>query len=138
MKAYLLVALLGMVAFEASAEAQCANYQKEGSYFSGRRFTNWEVLPVSVSDAMKRIKIEAVGAGLTLKTEDKEAGLLVFEQHASGTKGQVTLPTNVVVTPEGNNAVKVAVTRTTPSGYMTSDAYQRQFLCAVIDAARGT
>ncbi len=134
---YLLVALFGMLAFEASAQSECANYKKEGSLFSGRRFTNWDIVPVSPDVAMKRIKIEAVGSGLILKAEDKDAGLLVFEQHLSGGTGQITMPSNVVVTPEGKAASKVAVTRTVPSGYATGEGYQRESLCFLINAAYG-
>jgi hypothetical protein len=134
---YLIVAVLGMLAFDASAKSACPNYKQEGSYLAGRTFSNWDVVPVSAEVAFKRIKIEAVKSGLTLKSEDKESGLLMFEQNAQGSKGQVTLPWNVVISPESATSSKVEVTKLTPSGYMTGEKFQRESTCAVINAATG-
>jgi hypothetical protein len=135
---YLIVAVLGMLAFDASAKSDCPNYQVEGSYLAGRRFSNWDVVPVSAEEAYKRIKIEAVTSGLSVKSEDKESGLLMFEQTVSGGKGsQINLPWNVVITPEGKTSSKVKIVKTTPSGYMTGEKFQRESMCAVINAATG-
>jgi len=137
MKKYLVVAVLGLLAFDASAKSECPNYKQEGSYFAGRKFTNWDVVPVSADVAYKRIKVEGVSSGLTLKSEDKEAGLLMFEQNASGSNGQVTLPWNVVITPQGATSSKVMVTKLTPGGYATGENFQRESTCAVINSATG-
>ena len=137
-KMYLIVAVLGMLAFDVSAKSECPNYQVEGSYLAGRRFSNWDVVPVSAEEAYKRIKIEAVTSGLSVKSEDKESGLLMFEQTVSGGKGsQINLPWNVVITPEGKTSSKVKIVKTTPSGYMTGEKFQRESMCAVINAATG-
>ncbi len=137
-KMYLVVAALGMLAFDVSAKSECPNYEVEGSYLAGRRFSNWDIVPVSADVAFKRIKVEGVSSGLTIKSEDKEAGLLMFEQSVSnGSRGQVTLPWNVVITPEGKSSAKVKVIKTTPAGYMTGEKFQKESMCAVINSATG-
>ncbi|MFI8719107.1 hypothetical protein ACIGHF_14660 [Stenotrophomonas sp. NPDC077464] len=137
MRKYLIAATLGLLVFNASAKSDCPNYKQVGSYFAGRTFTSWDVVPVSAEVAYKRIKIEGVKSGLTLRSEDKESGLLMFEQNTQGSKGQVTLPWNVAITPQGANASKVEVTKLTPGGYMTGEKFQRESTCAVINAATG-
>lgn len=133
---YLMVAALALLAFDASAQKACeTNYVQEGSFFAGRKFTTWEVVPVAPAQAFKRIKIEGVKAGLTLKTSDEESGLLVFEQNAQGSKGQVTLPWNVLIEPEGKTSSKITVTKLTPGGFNTSEKFQRESTCGVIEAA---
>lgn len=136
MNKILMVAVLGLLAFEASAQKACeTNYVQEGSFFAGRKFTNWDVVPVSAEQAFKRIKIEGVKSGLTLKSEDKDSGLLMFEQNARGDKGQVTLPWNILIEPQGKTSAKVTVTKLTPGGYNTSEKFQRASTCGVIEAA---
>lgn len=145
-KMYLVAAVLGMLAFDASAQdasaesakvqKECeANYVQEGSFFAGRKFTNWGVVPVSAETALKRIKRESVKAGLTFKSEDKDIGMLQFEQQTKGDKGMVTLPWNIMVEPQGKNSSKVSVTKLTPPTHNTSEKFQRASTCGVIEAA---
>ncbi len=137
-KMYLVVATLGMLAFDVSAKSECPNYQVEGSYLAGRRFSNWDIVPVAADVAFKRIKIEGVSSGLTLVNEDKESGLLMFQQSVSGGKrGEITLPWNVVISPEGKTSSKVKITKNTPAGYMTGEKFQKDSMCAVINSATG-
>ena len=135
-KMYLVAAVLGMLAFEASAQKACeTNYVQEGNFFAGRKFTSWDVVPVSADQAFRRIKIEGIKAGLTLKSEDKDSGMLQFEQNARGDKGQVTLPWNVLIEPQDKASAKVTVIKLTPGGYNTSKDFQIASTCGVIEAA---
>ncbi|OBU64621.1 hypothetical protein A9K58_17075 [Stenotrophomonas maltophilia] len=131
-----MVAALGLLAFEASAEKACeTNYSKNGSFFSGRTFTTWDVVPnVAPADALKRIQIEGVKSGLTVASVDKDLGMLSFTQNTQLNGGQVTLPWNVMIEGEGKGS-KITVTKMTPPSYATSEDFQKKSMCGVIEAA---
>jgi hypothetical protein len=147
MRKFLMVAALGLLAFDVSAQDDAgakdasvqkaceANYAQEGSFFAGRKFTNWGVVPVSADVALKRIKREGVKAGLTFKAEDKDIGMLQFEQQTKGDKGMVTLPWNIMVEAQGKNSSKVSITKLYPPTHATSEKFQRDSTCGVIQAA---
>lgn len=115
------------------------NYVEEGSFLAGRRFSSWDVVPaVTVEQAYRRIYTEGVKSGLTVASADKDIGIISFAQANAGvtnTGAQVTVPWNVTL-EEVEGGVKVAVVKTTPGGYATSEDFQITSMCAVIDAAR--
>ena len=133
---YVMVAALGLLAFDASAQKACeTNYTKTGSFFAGRTFTTWDVVPnVTPADALKRIQIEGVKSGLKVASVDKDLGMLTLEQNVQFNGGQTTLPWNVLVEAEGKGS-KITVTKTTPATYATGEDFQKKSMCAVIEAA---
>ncbi|WP_313442417.1 hypothetical protein [Stenotrophomonas sp.] len=133
---YLMVAALGLLAFDASAQKACeTNYTKSGSFFAGRTFTTWDVVPtVAPADALKRIQIEGVKSGLKVATVDKDLGMLTFEQNTQLNGGQITLPWNVLIEAEGKGS-KITVTKMTPPSYATGEDFQKKSMCGVIEAA---
>ncbi|WP_235649144.1 MULTISPECIES: hypothetical protein [Stenotrophomonas] len=133
---YVMVAALGLLAFDASAQKACeTNYTKAGSFFAGRTFTTWDVVPnVTPADALKRIQIEGVKSGLKVASVDKDLGMLTLEQNVQFNGGQTTLPWNVLVEAEGKGS-KITVTKTTPATYATGEDFQKKSMCGVIEAA---
>ena len=131
--------LLLVVTASSAAEPACkANYKQEGSFFAGRRFSTWDVVPVAPAVAYKRIYAEGVKSGLSVASSDKGMGLIGFEQKNGGvtnTGTHVDLPWNVAIEAEGKGS-KITVTKTTPGGYATSQDFQITSMCAVIDSAR--
>ncbi|WP_246161266.1 hypothetical protein [Stenotrophomonas cyclobalanopsidis] len=132
---YVLTAVLALVAFDASAEKAClTNYSNNGSFFAGRTFTTWDVVPgVAPADALKRIQIEGVKAGLKVASIDKDLGMLTFEQIGQLNGGQITLPWNVLVEADGKGS-KITVTKSTPPAYATGEDFQQKSMCGVIEA----
>lgn len=140
----LLAAALGTTGAPAPAAAfgkkPCeVNFTQEGKFMTGRRFSTWDVVPaVSVATAYKRIYAEGTKAGLQVASSDQSSGVISFVQPNGGvdvTGAKATLPWNVTIEAQGK-AVKVTVTKTTPGGFSTSADFQKESMCAVIDAAR--
>jgi hypothetical protein len=129
--------LLAMAGTAAAADPACkTNYTQEGGFLSGRTFSTWEVMPtVKPADAYKRIHAGGIKAGLRVSLADKEAGALSFEQTSTLRRQPINLPWNIVIEPEGKGS-KVTVSKSTPSGYATSEDAQIGSMCAVIDSAR--
>ena len=115
------------------------NYEQEGNFFGGRRFSTWDVVAdVPPATALKRITIEGVKSGLTVAHSDQDLGILTFQQANAGvtnTGQQVNLPWNVTI-ESTQPGLKITVSKTTPGGYATSEDFQIASMCAVIDAAR--
>ena len=121
-------------------DAPCkTHFTQEGSFIAGRRFLTWDVVPgVSLADAYKRIHLEGVKSGLKVIHGDKESGTISFEQSNAGVTNtgiQVDLPWNVTL-EESAGGIRISVSKTTPGGYATSQDFQIESMCAVIDAAR--
>jgi len=115
------------------------NFTQEGRFMTGRRFSTWDSVPgVSVATAYKRIYSEGTKSGLQVASSDQRAGTIAFVQPNGGVDlagSKATLPWNVVIEAQGKG-VKITVTKTTPGGYSTSADFQKESMCAVIDAAR--
>ncbi|MFZ5637422.1 MAG: hypothetical protein ACOY82_12660 [Pseudomonadota bacterium] len=115
------------------------NYTQEGKFMTGRRFSTWDVVPgVSLATAFKRISSEGTKSGLQIASSDQKTGTISFMQQNGGQilgGGSVNLPWNVAIEAQGKD-VKITVTKTTPGGYNTSADFQKESMCAVIDAAR--
>lgn len=136
----LVVGLLTTAGESVAQEAACkVNFKQEGGFIAGRRFSTWDVVPgVSIAEAYKRIHLEGVKSGLNVIHGDKEMGTITFEQSNAGvtnTGAQVDLPWNVTL-EDSAESVRVSVSKTTPGGYATSQEFQIESMCAVIDAAR--
>lgn len=132
--------LLAAASAAAADKKPCeVNFTQEGKFTTGRRFSTWDVVPaVSTSTAYKRIYAEGTKAGLQVASSDEKAGTIAFVQPNGGVDlsgAKATLPWNVVIEPQ-DKSVKVTVTKTTPGGYPTSTDFQKESMCAVIDAAR--
>lgn len=121
----------------AAEKPQCeTNYKKEGSFFSGRRFTTSGDVSKAPADAFKLIYQEAVKSGLKVASSDKDMGVLSLEQNQQLDGSQVTLPWNVLIEAKGAGST-ISVTKTTPSGYATSEDFQIKAMCAVIASGDG-
>lgn len=123
-----------------AADQPCiANYKQEGSFFAGRRFTTFDVVPgVKPDVAFKRIYLEGTKSGLTVAQSDKDIGVITFQQLNAGVTNsgqQVNIPWNVTIEESGGGS-RITVAKTTPGGYATSEDFQQKSMCGVIDAAR--
>ena len=132
--------LLAAASAAAADKKPCeVHFTQEGKFTTGRRFSTWDVVPaVSTSTAYKRIYAEGTKAGLQVASSDEKTGTIAFVQPNGGVDlagAKATLPWNVVIEPQ-DASVKVTVTKTTPGGYPTSTDFQKESMCAVIDAAR--
>lgn len=130
--------VLAVTAFPAAAQdtpACKANFNQEGSFFAGRRFTTSATIPSAPADAFKKIYAEGVKSGLKVASSEKDMGIINFEQNTLLDGKQITLPWNVVIEADGKGS-KVSVTKTTPPTQATSQEFQITSMCAVIDAGR--
>ncbi|GAB3381382.1 hypothetical protein GCM10027432_08830 [Lysobacter fragariae] len=132
-----LLAVMGVANADTGKPGCQANYKQEGSFFGGRSFSTFDVLPgVSRDVAFKRVYTELMKSGFKVTSSDKGMGVLTAEYVATHNGGSVSLPVNVVIEPEGKS-VKVNISKTTPGGYATSEDFQIKQMCAIIDTANG-
>lgn len=113
----LVVWVLSSIAGIAGAdEGQCrGNFRQEGSFFTGRTFSSWYVLPSeSPQVAYKRLYAGIAKSGLKIVNADREMGIISSEQATVGGDGSAaTLDYSTVIEAEGKGS-KVTITLKSP------------------------
>jgi hypothetical protein len=134
-------ALAGAVAISVGSQARAdatecnANFTTSGSFFSGKTYRTWAVLPsVTPLDAFKRVYTHVVKEGYRINQADRELGMISASQDVSGGEGK-SVPLNVIVEAGEGTGSKITVTFSLSGGLISS--HVQETLCAVIGSAEG-
>lgn len=110
------------------------NFSVTGSFFTGKVYKTWSVLPAGkFESAYKGAYLYTLKNGWKLLTSDKEMGVFTAAQAGMYASGKI-VPINVAI-EKSDSQTKISITYTTPAGVSSPEDAVKIDFCKTIAAA---